>query len=127
MYRLKKPRSPPHGNGLQIGACTALCETLPFVPIPLFFKDLHRHEFVGAGLLEGNSDAELQRSPHIQSTPDQYAGLAVLRLIDSIQWAVITSRAIRRIRTKLRVAEVVTPKRPVNQVAEGRTIRPLLR
>jgi hypothetical protein len=54
------------------------------VPIPLFFQNLHGHEFVGADLVEGDPDAEFQCRPHVQGAPDQYSGLAVLRLIDPV-------------------------------------------
>lgn len=100
-------------------------ELFALVAIPLFFEDLHRHEFIRPDLIEGDPDAEFQCRAQIERAPDQDSGLAVLRFIDLVQRAVAAPLPIRSIRAELRIAELVPPERPVDEIAERGTVRPL--
>jgi hypothetical protein len=98
---------------------------LPLVLLVLLFEDLHGHEFVGADLVERDVDAQLQRHPHVERPPKKESGFAVLGFVDPVQRAVVTPLAVRCVRTELGIAQVLAPEGPVDEIAEGRVIRPL--
>ena len=93
--------------------------------IAFFFEDLHHHKLVSTDLLEGDPDAELQCRAHVQRTPHQNSGLAMLRLIDPDERAMVAPLSLRRIVAELRIAQGVAPERPIHQIADGGMIRPL--
>jgi len=72
---------------------------------------------------------QFQRAHQIESTPDKQTFLRALRRIQPVQRAVVATMAIllRRIRAEARVAQFVSPQRPMHQEPEGRIIRPLPR
>jgi hypothetical protein len=97
------------------------------VAIAFFFEDLHHHKLVSTDFFEGDPDAELQCRAHVLRAPHQNSGLAVLRIIDPDERAVVTPLSLRRIVAELRIAEFVAPERPVHQIADRGMIRPLAR
>jgi hypothetical protein len=100
---------------------------LALVAVPFLFEDQHRHEFVGADFFERDPDAKFQCGAQIERAADEESGLAVLRFVDLVERAVVAPLAIRSIRTEPRITEIVAPKGPVDEIAEGRLLRPLLR
>jgi hypothetical protein len=100
----------------------------PFLiqPLALVFEDQHGIELVGADLIERNADAQLQRGPEIERAADQQAGLARLRSVEFIEWAMVAAATVLwRVGTQPRIAQLLAPQRPVDQEAEGGPIRPL--
>ncbi len=89
------------------------------------FEDEHGEELIGPDLVEANPDAQLQCCPEIDRTTDEQTGLGRLGSIQAVKRAVITAAAVRRIRAQPRIAELIAPEGPVDEVAKGWLLRPL--
>ena len=98
----------------------------PLALVLLFLECQHRVELVCGNLVERDPDAQLQRGPEIEGTPEQKPGLGILRRIELVQRAVVAAASVVRcIRAQLRVTELLAPQRPVDQESQGGLLRPL--
>ena len=100
----------------------------PFLiqPLPLLFEDQHGVELVGADLIERDCHAKLQRSAQVERAADQQSGLARLRGVEFVEWAVVAAAAVLRcVGTQPRIAQLFAPQGPVHQEPKRRPLRPL--
>jgi hypothetical protein len=96
------------------------------VAVPFFFEDDERVEFIRPYFLKTDSDAQLERRPKVERTPQQETHLRRLRRIELVQRAVVTAAAIvGSVRAEAGVAEFLAAERPVNQEPQGGFLRPL--
>ena len=82
--------------------------TLAFRPAPLCFKYHHRAKLVCRDRAQVYLDAEPERSPEIQRTPQQHSGLGRLGGVEPVQRAMITpADGLRRVVAEPRIAELI--------------------
>lgn len=93
--------------------------------VTFFFEDEHGEELIGPNVVESDPHAQLQGCAEVDGAADEETGLGGLGRIQTVERAVITAAAVRRIRAQPRIAEFVAPESPVDQVPEGGLFRPL--
>ncbi len=85
-----------------------------------------RPELVRPDLVKADPDAQLQRRPEVERTPQQDTNLGGLRRIKPVQRTVAAAATIvGGVGAEAGVAEFVTPQRPMNQEPQGGLFRPL--
>jgi hypothetical protein len=92
--------------------------------VPLV-EQQHGEEFIGRDVVQANVDTEVQGRAQGEGPPEQQAVFGSLGRVKLIQWAVIATTAFRRLRAETRVAELLAPQCPMDQVAEGGLLGPL--
>jgi hypothetical protein len=101
-------------------------DTLPIQQVVFLIKEQDGVELVRANFLEGEREAQLQGSAHVQRAPHQQPRGGRLRRIELVERAVPTpATVLRRVRAQARVAQLLAPERPVHQEPDGRLVRPL--
>jgi len=61
----------------------------------------------------------------VESASDQQTGFGGLRGIESVLGAVVATATIGGVRTQARIAQLIAPERPMDEVAQGWLFRPL--
>ena len=95
--------------------------------VPFVVQDQHRVELVGRDIIQANVDSQVQCRAEIEGAPDEQTGFGGLRCIELVLGAVVAAATIRRVRTEARIAQLIAPECPMDEVAEGWTLRPLPR
>ena len=95
--------------------------------VPLVVQDQHRVELVGPDIVQADVDSQVQCRAQIESAPDEQTGFGGLRGIELVLGAVVAPATIRRVRTQARIAQLIAPECPMDEVAEGGILRPLPR
>ena len=72
-------------------------------------------------------DSQVQCRAQIEGAPDEQTGFGSLRGIELVLGAVVAPATIRRVRTQARIAQLIAPEGPMDEVAEGGILRPLPR
>jgi hypothetical protein len=91
---------------------------LALVLLLLLLENHHGVKLISRNVLKTNSDSEFQCVPSAYRTLEQEPEGSVLRLVQFVQWAVITSAAVLGcIRTQTRLAQLVAPQSPMDEIA----------
>ena len=72
-------------------------------------------------------DPQLERQPQVDGPPDQQPGLGGLGSVQQVLGAVAAPAALGRVRAEPGIAQFLAPEGPVNEVPDGRLLRPLPR
>ena len=105
---------------------SAMVHLLPVERVPLFLQHEHCVELVRAEVVEGDVDAQVERRLKVERAPDQEGGLGVLGGVERIERAGVSPPAVlRRVRAKIRLAQLVAPERPMYEESQGGPLGPL--
>jgi len=89
------------------------------------FDDQNGVELVCGDLIERQPDAELQRRAQIERPSKELTGFGSLRGIEAVERAVVAAAALGGVGAESGIAQLVSPQRPVDQVAQGGSLGPL--
>jgi hypothetical protein len=95
--------------------------------VPFVVQDQHRVELVGRDIVQANLDSQDQCRAQVESASDEQTGFGGLRCIESVLGAVLAPATIRRVGAQTRIAQLIAPECPMDEVAEGGILRPLPR
>ncbi|MBI2818124.1 MAG: hypothetical protein HYX72_14410 [Acidobacteria bacterium] len=123
---LGRPWEIPSFSASSATGNTSRFVSVVFQPVLFFFDDHHPKELIRCDFVEGKRNAEPEGSPKIKRPAEELSRFGVLRGIEPVEWAMLTpTRVIRRVRTKILIAQLVAPEHPVDKEAQRGAFRPL--
>lgn len=104
-----------------------LLHALAVIRVAFLFDHLHPEELVRVDLVQSDPHAHGESRPQIQRVAKQLPGIGQLHRVQTVQRAVIAALvlAFESVRTEARVAQLISPQRPVNQAPQRRRLGPL--
>lgn len=114
------------GHSLR-GRRLVFLRTFAFIRVALLLDRLHGEEFVRVNVVQPDPNTHRKSRTQVQGPGKQLSGVGQLRRVQAIERAMVTALVLffGCVRTEARVARLLAPQHPVNQVAQRWRLGPL--